>query len=160
MSSERLALFSLSRRERDGVRGWTVAVLLLTAAASLAAAPAPVAAVLGEWRGDSTCAKSGEFPSCRDEVVVYEFRKSAAGDDKVTVTAYKIVNGEKGLMGEFDLSWDEKQSAWTKDFQNERYHGLFTYVVRGDEITGTLVDLPSRHVIRNISVRREKPAAP
>lgn len=156
MSSERLR--SLSLRERVGVRGSTVAALLLTAAAALVAAPAPVAEVLGDWRGTSTCVKSGEFPSCRDEVVIYEFRKAEEAD-RVDLTAYKIVNGEKQLMGEFSLTWDAAQGAWTKDFQNERYHGLFTYVVHGDAITGTLVDLPSRHVIRNISVEREKPAA-
>lgn len=141
-------------------RTWLIAVLSICGAAALGAAPAPIAEVLGDWRGTSTCVRSAEFPSCRDEVVVYEFRKSAAEDERVTLTAYKIVDGEKQLMGEFYLTWDAKQGAWTKDFQNERYHGLFTYVVHGDEITGTLVDLPSRHVIRNISVRREKPATP
>jgi len=145
----------MSNRQRCGARDGAVAVLLLTAA-SLLASPAPVAEVLGDWRGTSTCVKSAEFASCRDEVVIYEFRKAAEGE-RVVLTAYKIVDGEKQLMGEFYLTWDAQQGAWTKDFQNERYHGLFTYVVHGDDITGTLVDLPSRHVIRNISVRREKP---
>jgi len=158
MSSEPRALFPISVRERAGPRGGISAVLLLVAAAALAS-PEPVAEVLGDWRGTSICVKSGEFPSCRDEDVIYEFRKAAEAE-RVDLTAYKIVDGEKQLMGEFYLTWDAKQGAWTKDFQNERYHGLFTYVVRGDEITGTLVDLPSKHVIRNISVRREKPADP
>ncbi|HYX21724.1 MAG TPA: hypothetical protein VFA98_12840 [Thermoanaerobaculia bacterium] len=159
MSNEVFTLF-VGERARVRVRGSVIAALLICASAATLASPAPIAEVLGDWRGTSTCVKSGEFPSCRDEVVVYEFRKPSSEDERVALTAYKIVDGEKQLMGEFYLTWDAKQVAWTKDFQNERYHGLFTYVVHGDEITGTLVDLPSRHVIRNISVRREKPSTP
>jgi len=123
------------------------------------AAPAPVAEILGEWRGTSTCVKSPEFPSCHDEVVVYEFRKSAAAGDAVTLAAFKIVDGEKQLMGEMDFSFDEKQGAWTSEFRTARYHGLWTFFVKEGAITGTLVDLPSNHVVRNVSVRREKAAA-
>jgi len=134
-----------------------LAMVALVAALStgvLAAAPAPVAGILGEWRGTSTCVKSPEFPSCRDEVVVYQFRKSAASAEVVTLAAYKIVDGEKQLMGEMDFSFDEKQGAWTSEFRTARYHGLWTFVVEQDAITGTLVDLPSKHVVRNVSVKR------
>ena len=154
-----LAVFPLSLRERAGVRGVTLAVLLSAlSATALSAAPAPVAEILGEWHGTSTCVKSPEFPSCHDEVVVYEFRKAAAGGDTVTLAAYKIVDGEKLLMGEMDFSYDEKQGAWASEFRSPRYHGLWTFFVKQGAITGTLVDLPSKHVVRNVSVRREKPA--
>jgi hypothetical protein len=129
-------------------------------AAEILAAPAPVGEILGEWHGTSTCVKSPEFPSCHDEVVVYEFRKSAATGDAVTLAAFKIVDGEKQLMGEMDFSFDEKQRAWTSEFRTPRYHGLWTFFVKEGAITGTLVDLPSKHVVRNVSVRREKAAAP
>jgi hypothetical protein len=125
-----------------------------------AAAPPPVAGILGEWRGASTCVKSPEFPSCRDEVVVYEIRKSSAGADTVTLAAYKIVDGDKQPMGDLDFSFDEKQGAWTSEFQTARYHALWTFFVKGDAITGTLVDLPSKHLVRNVAVRREKGATP
>ena len=130
----------------------------LLAAARAASAAAPVETILGEWRGTSTCVKSAEFPSCHDEIVVYEFRRAAAGGDRVTLAAYKIVGGEKLLMGEMDFDYDARQAAWTSEFRSAQYHGLWTFFVKGDAITGTLVDLPSRHVVRNVAVRRE--AAP
>jgi hypothetical protein len=135
-----------------------VALAVAIGAAAVLAAPAPVAEVLGEWRGTSTCVKSPEFPSCHDEVVVYEFRKAAAGGEKVTLDASKIVNGEKQSMGDLDFTYDEKQGAWTSEFSNGRVHVLWTLFVRDGAITGTLVDLPSKHVIRNVAVRREKGA--
>jgi hypothetical protein len=128
-------------------------------AATAVAAPSPAADILGTWNGTSTCVKSPEFPSCHDEVVVYEFRKAASGADAVTLAAFKIVNGERQLMGEMDFTFDAKQGAWVSEFQSPRYHGRWTFVVRGDEITGTLVDLPSNHLVRNVSVRREKAPA-
>jgi hypothetical protein len=137
-----------------------VALVATLRTSVLAAPPTPVAGILGEWRGTSTCVKSPEFPSCHDEIVVYEFRRSAAGADAVTLAAYKIVDGEKQLMGEMDFSFDAKEGAWTSEFQTARYHGLWTFFVKQDSITGTLVDLPSRHVVRNVSVRRGKDTAP
>ncbi len=131
-----------------------LAALALIVSACAAFAAAPVEEILGEWRGTSTCVKSEEFPSCHDEVVVYEFRRAAAGGERVSLAAYKIVDGEKQLMGEMDFDYDARQSAWTSEFRNARYHGLWTFAVKGDAITGTLVDLPSRHVVRNVAVRR------
>jgi hypothetical protein len=126
----------------------------------IAAPPAPVAEFLGEWRGTSTCVKSPEFSSCHDEVVVYEVRKAAGNGETVTLAAFKIVNGEKLPMGDLDFAYDAKQGAWTSEFRNDRVHVLWTFFVRDGAITGTLVDLPSKHLIRNVSVRREKATAP
>lgn len=138
------------------MRGWTFVLLLLAASAAFAA---PAEEILGEWRGTSTCVKSPEFPSCNDEVVVYEFRRGASGSEAVTLAAYKIVDGEKQLMGEMDFAYDAKQGAWTSEFRSARYHGLWTFVVRQEAITGTLVDLPSKRVVRNVAVRRVKAGA-
>ena len=88
---------------------------------------------------------------------MYEVGEPAKGGDAVTLAAYKIVDGEKLLMGEFDLTWDDKQGSWSAEYTNGRVHILWTFVVHGDEITGTLVDLPSKHLIRNVSVKRQKP---
>ncbi len=127
-------------------------------AAAVALAAAPRAAILGTWKGTSICVKSPEFPSCHDEVVVYEFRESAKGGDAVTLAASKVVNGETGLMGEFELTWDAKQEAWISEYTTPRVHILWTFFVRGDEITGTLVNLPSKHLIRNVVVvKGQKP---
>jgi hypothetical protein len=134
-----------------------VALALLLGSRAVGTAASPRAAILGTWRGTSTCVKSPEFPACHDEVVVYEFRESSSGSDAATLEAFKIVNGEKQSMGEIEFTRDAKQGAWVSEFTTPRVHVLWTFVARGDEITGTLVDLPSKHLIRNVAVKRQKP---
>ncbi len=130
------------------------ALALLSAAAAGAASRKDE--ILGTWRGTSTCVKSPDFPACHDEVVVYEVRDSAAGGDAVTMAAFKIVGGEKQLMGEMDFTWDAKAGAWTSEFQTPRVHGLWTFFVKGGDITGTLVDVPSKQLVRNVSVKKDR----
>jgi hypothetical protein len=131
----------------------SAAATLLCAAAATASAAAPKSEILGVWRGESICVKSPEFPACRDETVEYDVYDAAGG--KVHVAAYKFVETQKVLMGEMDFGYDETIASWTSEFQNERYHGLWTFTVAGDALTGTLVDLPSKHKVRDISARRE-----
>ena len=140
------------RNLRHGSLAFLIGLCLATAAF----AAAPRAAILGTWKGTSTCVNGTEFPSCHDEVVVYDFKESAKGGDAVTVDAFKIVGGEKQFMGDLEFSWDAKQEAWVSELTTPRVHALWTFFVRGDEITGTLVDLPSKHLIRNVSVKRQK----
>jgi hypothetical protein len=134
-----------------------VALALLLGSRAVATAGSPRAAILGTWKGTSTCVKSPEFPACHDEVVVYEVKASSGGEDAVTLEAFKIVNGEKQSMGEIEFTWDAKQGAWVSEFTTPRVHVLWTFFVHGDDITGTLVDLPSKHLIRNVSVKKQKP---
>jgi hypothetical protein len=133
--------------------------IALIALAALGAAGALRAAepgrILGTWKGTSTCVGNPDFPACHDEAVVYEVREAAAGGGAVTLAAFKIVGGEKAPMGELDFAYDEKQGAWVSELRTPRAHALWALVVRGDEITGTLVDLPSKHLVRNVAVRRE-----
>ena len=142
------------RSRRHGSLAFLIG-LCVVAATALAAAPR--AAILGSWKGTSTCVKSPEFPSCHDEVVVYEFKESAKGGDAATVDAFKIVDGEKQFMGDLEFSWDAKQEAWVSELTTPRVHALWTFFVHGDDITGTLVDLPSKHLIRNVAVKKQKP---
>jgi len=139
--------------------GRTVRAAALAAAATTAAAfaAAPTKEFVGIWRGTSTCVKSGEFPACNDESVEYDAREAAGGT--VHVMAYKFVGGEKGLMGEMDFAWDEKLGAWTSEFQNARFHGIWKFTIRGDALTGTLVDVPTGHKVRDVAARREKEPA-
>ena len=141
------------RHRRHG----SLAFLIGLCVSATAFAAAPRAAFLGTWKGTSTCVKSPEFPSCHDEVVVYEVKESARGGDAVTLDGFKIVNGEKQFMGDLEFTWDAKQEAWVSEYTTPRVHILWTFFVHGDEITGTLVDLPSTHLIRNVAVKKQKP---
>ena len=126
---------------------------LLSAAAAFASAAAPKAEIIGVWRGASVCVKSPEFPACRDESVEYDVSDAPGG--AVHLAAYKFVDGEKAPMGDMDFAYDEKRRSWTSEFQSARYHGLWTFTIDGDALTGTLVDLPSRRKVRDVSARRE-----
>ena len=129
------------------------AAAVLVGEAAVASASAPKSEILGLWRGESICVKSPEFPACQDESVEYDVYDAAG--DKVHVSAYKFVAGEKILMGEMDFVYDEKLGAWTSEFQSARYHGLWTFAVSGATLTGTLLDLPSKHKVRDILARHD-----
>jgi hypothetical protein len=114
-------------------------------------------ALLGAWKGTSLCVNREATPACKDEEVVYEFREAsprAAG--KLTMSADKIVNGDRQPMGDLDFAWDAKAGAWVCELQM-RFHGLWSFLPpKGDELAGTLVLLPDRTVVRNVAVRRVK----
>jgi hypothetical protein len=126
---------------------------ILIGEATVASASAPKSEILGIWRGESVCVKSAESPACHDESVEYDVYDAAGGI--VHVAAYKFVETEKVLMGEMDFTYDEKLGSWTSEFQTARYRGLWTFTVAGDTLTGTLVDLPSRHKVRDVLVQRQ-----
>jgi hypothetical protein len=60
-------------------------------------------------------------------------------------------------MGDLEFGWDAKQEAWVSELTTPRVHALWTFFVHGDDLTGTLVDLPSKHLIRNVAVKKQKP---
>ena len=136
----------------DAARRLAASGILCGVSAGVFAA-APKAEILGVWRGESVCVHSGEFPACRDESVEYDVYDAAG--DAVHLSAYKFVGGEKVLMGEMDFTYDAKLGSWNSEFRTERYHGLWTFTVGGDTVTGTLVDLPSKHKVRDVLVKRE-----
>jgi hypothetical protein len=114
-------------------------------------------AILGVWTGTSLCVNREAAPACRDEEVILEFRETtppAAG--RLTLKADKVVNGEVAPMGELDFAWDPKASAWACEIQT-RNHGLWTFPPpKGEDLSGTLVLLPDRTLVRKIAVKRSK----
>ena len=129
-------------------------LLALLSAVAASPSPTPRDAVLGEWRGTSTCVDRAKHPACTDEVVVYHFRPKGDDPNAVVLAADKVVDGKVLPMGELDCQYDGTRGAWLSDFQNERVHNLWTFVVRGREIQGTLLDLPDRTLVRKVSVTR------
>ena len=130
-------------------------LLAVLAVLAAAAAPGPRDAILGEWRGTSTCVDRVKHPACNDEVVIYHFRPNGDDPAAVTLTADKVVDGKVLPMGEFDCTYDGKRGAWLSEFRNERVHILWSFVVRKNDIQGTLVDLPDRSPVRKIAVQKQ-----
>jgi len=133
------------------------AVLLsVVGAPALAAGVAPKAEIIGTWRGVSVCVKSSEVPDCNDESVEYDVDDVDGG--AVRLVAYRLFDGKRDWMFEMDFTYAEKIHSWTSQFENPRYHGLWTLTVAGDSMKGTLVDLASGHKARDVVARRD--AAP
>jgi len=114
----------------------------------------PAKQVLGEWRGTSTCADRKKYASCHDESVIYNFAPSTASAEAVTLTAEKIVNGERDTMGVMEFTYDSAHRTWNSEFRNERVHALWTFTIRDTVMSGMLLDLPSKAVIRKVRVTR------
>lgn len=157
-------VFPVSRKDGEcrvnsGVRWARYSLLVLglsLLAVSLGAAAEDAGKILGSWRGTSVCVNREAAAACRDEEVLYEFREMTppvAG--KLTVKADKVVEGKVVPMGELDVVRDPGSETWTCDFQTPRFHGLWSYTQHGeDELTGTLISLPDRTLLRKVTARR------
>jgi hypothetical protein len=108
--------------------------------------------IVGTWRGTSICTKIAANSSCHDEQIRYVFTRIA--NDAVRLAAYKLVDGEWGLMGELDFTRDDS-GAWSCEFKSPRAHGIWSYTVDGTKLTGTLALLPDRTIARNVTATRE-----
>jgi hypothetical protein len=112
----------------------------------------PRAVILGSWRGTSTCVDKVAFPSCHDEVVIYDVRP-AASRDSVILAADKIVNGVRDPMGEYTLGRAEN-GAWVSEMETPRFHLRLTLTIAGSRMTGALIQLPSGRHSRAMALQR------
>jgi hypothetical protein len=133
-------------------------LLIIAATAAPARAAGPEDAILGTWRGTSTCVDLKRAPACKDEVVVYDFRPSSGTKGGVTLDAKKVVDGVAVSMGELELTLDPGTSRWSGEFQNSRVHVVWSYKVNGNAMTGTCEEFASKAVLRRVAVKREEPA--
>ncbi len=108
--------------------------------------------IRGTWRGTSVCTDRERAPACKDEEVLYEF--TPVTEVKVRLKADKIVGGNVVPMGELDFDYDAGARVWKSEFESPRVHGLWSFSVAGDRLYGTLVDLPSRAVLRTVTGAR------
>lgn len=114
----------------------------------------PYAAVVGEWRGTSTCVNRKLAPACNDEVTVYTFTHAKESSDTVVhLRADKIVNGVQESMGEFDMTFVPSSHSWRYEL-NTRVHAEWSFTPNGTQLDGTLVTLPERALIRRVVARK------
>jgi hypothetical protein len=140
----------------------TAAALCLAAAAATATAepstpPAPKAEILGLWKGSSICTKVEAAEFCRDETVVYNFVDVPERPATVSLKAGRIVDGNIQKMYAIYFTYQPKEQCWTSEFDRLGIHGVWTYAVHGDEMTGSAAMLPGKTVVRNVSVKRVTP---
>lgn len=144
---------------RRGAAAWLPLVALLAVAGpdrgAVAAEPGPPA-ILGVWKGTSTCVDREIAPACKDEVTLYTFTKKEGGPaGTITLQADKIVDGKREPMGDLDGIWDEAKGTWTCDMRTPRVNAVWSFTVAGKELAGSLVDVPTKKKIRKIEARKE-----
>lgn len=115
----------------------------------------PASAVLGVWRGKSVCTNRKVTPSCKDESVVYHFVPVTPPSlQRVLLKASKIVAGKAESMGEMEFTWEPKKGIWQSELKNARIHAIWSFRVDGTAMAGTLVDIPSKSIVREVQVHR------
>jgi hypothetical protein len=102
----------------------------------------------GSWSGDSLC--TGSLPACTNEKVIYVI-ETLTSSGHLTGHGDKIVNGQRIVMGEFDMLYDSRTSTITWDIPS----GLWKYSVKGDKIDGRLT-LKSGEVVRHVTLTKDK----
>jgi len=105
--------------------------------------------VLGTWEGESKCTVPGS--PCRDEHVIYEFKRD--GEAKLSVDAYKVVNGEKQFMGTLTCKLPKDHEMSCTFAEGKR---LNDWVFEFDDkrMTGTLYMDKERTVYRRVNVAK------
>ncbi|MBV9773127.1 MAG: hypothetical protein JO040_04220 [Gemmatimonadetes bacterium] len=73
----------------------------------------------------------------------------------MTLKADKLVGGKPEPMYEIDFAYRPARRAWVAEFTPRRVHAEWVYRVRGRSMTGTLVEIPSGRVFRDIRVRKD-----
>ncbi len=118
----------------------------LFATAAFADAPATVA---GTWEGESKCTVPNS--PCHDEHVVYEITDKSG---KVSIDAYKIVNGAKDFMGTLECQYSASSGKLSCP-QDGRMKAYWEFAVTGRNMKGTLTVDDSKTLYRKIDVQKK-----
>lgn len=121
---------------------WVVALLCFCSAA--AAQTGKAADVLGTWEGESIC--TVQPSACHDEHVIYEITQAA--NNKLKMSADKVVNRERQNMGDLDCTYDGKTLACPIP------RGTWAFDIRGTKMTGTL-KLPDGTLFRKVDAKKK-----
>lgn len=124
-----------------------IAVLLIFVAPwAVAADPSP----LGIWEGESLCTVPDS--PCHDEHVVYEIKAAEKEATKLTVNAFKIVNGEKQFMGTLNCVWRMSEDILSCHYRED---DDWVFKLSGNELKGTLHLHKDRQLYRKISLTKK-----
>lgn len=129
------------------------ALVALALALCASSVHAQAAAIVGSWRGTSTCMDMEHWPACHNEQVIYDVRSGPGTPDTVTLRADKVVNGAREFMGESDFSF-APDSTWVSEYQAGSSRARVVLRIAGTHMTGTLVDVPSGRTVRQLALDR------
>ncbi len=86
--------------------------------------------------------------------MVYEFRPSPGDATTVILDASKIVDGKTLPMGTLTLTYQERDRTWKSEVGRADARAQWSYSARGSGLSGTLISLPARALIRSVQARR------
>ena len=112
--------------------------------------------IIGTWRGSAVCANRAKDLTCRDETVIYDVDTVGAARGNVMLRAHKMVNRDRQFMYAMQLKVISSHT-WQSDFTQSTFHGRWEYTVNGSVMTGRLIEMPSRRLVRRVTVRRSAP---
>jgi len=116
--------------------------------------PAPKAEILGLWKGSSLCTKVEAAEFCSDETVVYNFVDVPDHPATVSLKAARIVDGTLQQTYTIYVTYRPEEHRWTAEFERPRARGIWSYVIHGNEMTGSVALLPELTVVRNVTAKR------
>ena len=108
---------------------------------------------IGSWHGTSICVDRKTDTACKDEEVVYVVKRIPSVRDTVEMEAFKIINSERVSMGTLNLQFSRSTDMWTFELA-ARAHALWAFQVKDSTITGTLLEMPSKRLIRQVQANR------
>ena len=143
--------------ERCRVRFLALAFLALPCTAlPEGAAPPPADAILGEWRGTSTCIDRVVAPACNDEVIRYVFTRRESPMEPIHLAADKLVGSEFQPMYEMDFAYEATTSSWFHRFET-RAKAEWRYRLAQRQLEGQATDLASKARVRQVAATRFTP---
>lgn len=116
--------------------------------------PTDSAAVVGTWEGESNCTVPNS--PCHDEHALYKFTSDKKDPAKISLDAYKVVNGTPEFMGTIACDYaaaDSKLSCTA----NTPKQDLWEFVISANTMTGTLRVGPEKTLYRRITLHRSPP---
>jgi hypothetical protein len=126
---------------------------ILASALALTAAHAQTPALVGSWKGTSTCVDPANHPNCHDEQVIYDATLRPGSKDSVNLRGYRVMNGAKDFMGEFDFI-HAPDSSWVAELATPRFHLRVVLRIAGTQMKGSLIDLADNRQVRELVLQR------
>jgi hypothetical protein len=109
--------------------------------------------IVGTWQGTSTCTDRVAAPACNDEVIVYEISATAGG--VAHQKAFKIVNGQRDLMGELDFTYSAADQCWRAEFSSPRLTSVWCLAVTGSTMRGSAWLMPGKKIVRAVTAQKQ-----
>ena len=131
--------------------------LLLVFALGAQRSSGPAREIIGTWRGSAVCANPAKDLTCRNETVIYDVDTTGATRGNVMLRAHKMVNRDRQFMYAMQLKFLPGSRTWQSDFTQSTFHGRWEYTVKGGVMTGRLIELPSKRLVRRVSVKLAAP---